>query len=226
MTVLITRLRLLGAGTAAISIAVLGWWWTSEAGRSSPFQLSAVVPDAALFTAFALHHSVLARVGAKRWAARFIPDDQIRTLYVATAGLLLIATCVWWQPVGGALYEATGAAGLSCRVVQLLGAAIGWLSLRQVSVRELIGLAEPGAATPLQFGGPYRLVRHPLYSSLLLMLGATPRMTGDRLLFVLLAAAYIILAIPFEEAGLVHQHGDAYEVYRRRVPSRLIPYIL
>jgi protein-S-isoprenylcysteine O-methyltransferase Ste14 len=72
--------------------------------------------------------------------------------------------------------------------------------------------------TPL----PYRYIRHPLYLGFLLGFWMTPTMTLAHLMFVLATTAYIVLAIQFEERDLVHEHGVAYEHYRRAVPM-LIP---
>jgi len=48
-------------------------------------------------------------------------------------------------------------------------------------------------------------------------------MTYAHLLFAVATAAYILLAIQFEERDLVREYGSMYEEYRRRVPM-LIPF--
>ena len=41
----------------------------------------------------------------------------------------------------------------------------------------------------------------------------------------LATTAYLALAIPWEERGLVHTFGPAYETYRRKVRWRMIPFL-
>src|SRR5579864_7627475 len=74
--------------------------------------------------------------------------------------------------------------------------------------------------TPVSFRTPlpYRIVRHPLYFGFMLAFWSSPHMTLAHLLFALGSTAYIVLAIQFEEADLVAEHGSGYETYRRKVP--------
>lgn len=207
------------------AIGYLGWWWLRlPRAPQAPLWPAALV-DVLLFSAFALHHSVLARPMAKRLVERVIPASLVRSAYVWVASLLLFAVCVGWQPVGRTLYHATGAAVVATGLLQLLGAVIAGLAVRRISVRELGGLEPVHPHGALEATGPYRLVRHPLYLGVVLLLFGTPHMTGDRLLFAALATLYMIVAIPFEEAGLETQFGGRYREYRKAVRWRLIPYI-
>ena len=218
--------RVLGLVVFMASLALMAWWWVTLAGRTAAGGgFSAAIEDALLFSVFALHHSLLARPWAKQRVQRVLPEDLVRTFYVWIGSLLLIAVCLFWQPVGGSVYATKGAWALPLYAVQLVGVAVGTLAVRRISVRELAGLTPPGSADELEFGGPYRLVRHPLYLGWVLVFFGTPNMAGDRLLFALVSTIYLIIAMPFEEAGLHRQFGERYLEYRRMVPWRLIPYI-
>lgn len=74
-------------------------------------------------------------------------------------------------------------------------------------------------------GGPYRWVRHPLYTTGLMLLLALGLMTGSW--FVLLAtglafALLRMLVIPREEQVLLAKFGERYQAYMQRT-GRLVP---
>jgi protein-S-isoprenylcysteine O-methyltransferase Ste14 len=74
--------------------------------------------------------------------------------------------------------------------------------------------------------GPYRIVRHPIYTGLLVALLGTAIVLGELRCFlgVMLAAiAWKIKSIT-EEALMVQQFGDQYTRYRTQVKA-LVPYI-
>ncbi len=73
--------------------------------------------------------------------------------------------------------------------------------------------------------GPYRWLRHPLYSFGLLMLGALSLVVANWLMAALTLAALVffsLVIIPREEAELVKKFGRCYEEYRRDT-GRLLP---
>lgn len=65
--------------------------------------------------------------------------------------------------------------------------------------------------------GPYRWIRHPLYTSVALLVGAISLMTANWLLLMAGAASFCLLALRTrtEEANLVARFGEAYSVYAR-----------
>jgi protein-S-isoprenylcysteine O-methyltransferase Ste14 len=75
--------------------------------------------------------------------------------------------------------------------------------------------------------GPYRWVRHPIYTGILVALLGTALAIGEwrGLLAVLLAAAAYWRKLRIEEAVMRRQFGEAYARYAERVPA-LIPFVL
>jgi len=75
--------------------------------------------------------------------------------------------------------------------------------------------------------GPYALVRHPIYTGLLLAFLGTGLALGDwrGLLAFALATAALWRKLRFEERWMRQQFGDAYAAYSKRVAG-LVPFIL
>jgi len=75
--------------------------------------------------------------------------------------------------------------------------------------------------------GPYRLVRHPIYTGLLTMFVGTAMVTGNLagVIGVLLAFVSLWVKLKSEESIMLRQFPDEYAAYRRRV-KRIIPFIL
>src|SRR5262249_53697539 len=74
--------------------------------------------------------------------------------------------------------------------------------------------------------GPYRLVRHPIYTGLVVAVLGTAIAQGElRSVFALaLVIAALVHKIGIEEAFLIQEFGDAYDRYRHQVPA-LIPFL-
>src|SRR4029453_11803615 len=75
--------------------------------------------------------------------------------------------------------------------------------------------------------GPYALVRHPIYTGLLLALLGSALALGDwrGFLVLALAAGPFWLKLRLEERWMRRQFGDAYLEYARRVAA-LVPFVL
>jgi protein-S-isoprenylcysteine O-methyltransferase Ste14 len=191
----------------------------------------AVIIDALLFTAFAIHHSVLARPRVKRSVATVVPPELERSLYTWVASVLFAAVCWWWQPVPGTLYRLDGGWRALAFVAQATGLVLTIHAARLLDVLDLSGVravqraiaAKPERHVALETGGVYGFVRHPLYFAWALFVFATPDMTATRLTFATISTLYLVLAIPLEERALVDTFGRAYDDYRRRVRWRMIP---
>lgn len=74
-------------------------------------------------------------------------------------------------------------------------------------------------------GGPYSIVRHPLYSGfLVLTIGLSILYTTAETVFlVILSLVVIFYFIPREEEQLKEKYGNKYREYMKAVPYRLIP---
>jgi protein-S-isoprenylcysteine O-methyltransferase Ste14 len=199
----------------------------AEALRRAPADVaSRVLFNAGLFTVFALHHSALARVGAKRWIRRYVAPPLERSLYVWVASALFILTCAWWQPIPGTVWALQSPWHWAGWALQACGL---WLTIdatRAIDALELAGIRQvAGGRTnaTLQARASYRWVRHPIYLGWVLFTFGAPEMTGTRFTFACVSALYLLIAIPLEERGLVSSFGDAYVDYRRQVRWRLIP---
>lgn len=185
---------------------------------------AAVAINVALFSVFALHHSVFARARVRAAVARLVPPPHERAFYVWVASLLFIGVCAAWRPVAGVLWDVDGVARGALWLLQALGVWITIRSAASIGVLELAGVREavPAAFTSV---GPYGWVRHPIYTGWFLMVFATSPMTMTRLVFAAVSSLYLLAAIPFEERSLVRSSGGAYERYQREVRWKLWPWI-
>ena len=195
--------------------------------------LAPAVIDLALFSAFALHHSLFARTGLKARVRRVVPAVLERSFYAWVASALLLAACWWWRPVPGVLYVLPDWAAWIGRAVQAAGIVLTFAGSRAIDVLDLAGVrpvliarrAKAAAHVPLMTSGVFGLVRHPLYLGWALLVFGAPRMTATRAVFALVSTGYLAIAIPWEERSLVDTFGASYEAYRRQVRWRMVPYI-
>ncbi|WP_157899223.1 methyltransferase family protein [Luteitalea pratensis] len=225
-------LQVTGALLFVISLATGGhaYFWRFDAVApvgTSPWGPAAI--DIALFSAFALHHSVLARTRLKQALHALVGIEVERAVYVIVASVLLLACTRLWVPLPGTWYALSGWAWWVGSAVQAAGVIVTLLAARTLSLKELMGLdpsrqvSPRDEAKPLETRGLYRLVRHPIYFGWLLLVGGAPLMTSTRLLFAVISVAYLVVAIPFEERSLVANFGSPYEAYRRQVRWRMLP---
>jgi methanethiol S-methyltransferase len=199
---------------------------------------TALAIDLVLFSTFALHHSIMARTGAKQWLTRFVPAELERSTYVWIASLLFFATCAWWQSIDGILYDFGGLVGIALRLVQAAGVVLALTASAALEFFELAGLRPVGTAATTQADeshasrapepslrttGVYGWVRHPVYFGWILFVFATPRMTVDRFVFAIVSTAYLAMAVPFEERSLIDAFGDRYRMYASRVRWKILP---
>lgn len=183
------------------------------------------IDNIVLFTVFALHHSIMARTGAKAWLMRVVPPDLERSVYVWIASMLFLAVCWMWQPLPGIAWSTSGALFWILLAIQIIGVALTLRAAGVVGVWELAGVKQPDHSRPIDFraSGPFAIVRHPIYLGWVLIVFAAPVMTTSRLLFAVISSVYLIAAIPLEERSLLEAFPDRYGAYQRQMRWRLIP---
>ena len=203
------------------------------AGTLAP---GAIAFNIALFSVFALHHSIFARLAVRAFVRQIIPEQLERSAYVWVASLMLIGVCYSWRAVPGVLWQVSRPWSWAIVAVQLVGV---WLTLRSAVVidgLELAGVRQvttPNSQTPtpktqnaqtMEFKteGPYGWVRHPIYLGWILVVFSVGTMTMTRFVFAAISSVYLLIAIPFEERTLRAQSPN-YDDYMRRVPRKLIP---
>lgn len=183
--------------------------------------------DVGLFSVFALHHSLFARTPLKAAVRRAIPPFLERSLYTWAASVLFLFLCWSWQPVPGELYRLHEPWRGVAYAVQAAGILLVFFGSRALDVLDLAGLRPVMRArtehVPLSTTGVYGLVRHPLYLGWALLVLGVPDMTATRAVFAIVSTAYVAVAIPWEERGLIDTFGPAYEAYRRKVRWRMMP---
>jgi methanethiol S-methyltransferase len=185
--------------------------------------------DAGLSLVFFLQHSVMVRPQFESRLARLVPAPFHRAVYAAVSGLALTAVVILWQPSPVEIYRLRGTARLVALAGSVTAVMVFAWALHAMRAFDFFGLAPLRAAwrgrlvarRALVARGPYRWVRHPLYSAIILIVWSAPDVTADRMLFNLLWTAWIVVGARLEERDLVREHPE-YREYQRAVPM-LIP---
>jgi protein-S-isoprenylcysteine O-methyltransferase Ste14 len=195
-------------------------------GPAAGSPVAAIAIDLLLVALFAIQHSIMARPWFKQWWTRRVPSSAERSVYIFASNLTLMLLFWQWRPVGGVVWNVTSeprrwliwslsAPGfVTILTASLLIGHFDLFGLRQVW---LYFCQRPYEPLPMMTPGPYRYIRHPLYSGTMLMLWVTPTMTSAHLLLAIGLTIYILVAVRFEERDLMQIH-PSYAEYRRRVP--------
>ncbi|RPF38395.1 isoprenylcysteine carboxylmethyltransferase family protein [Streptomyces sp. TLI_185] len=171
----------------------------------------------------AVYFGVKSQAGLRGWVHGLRRTLPRRLLL--TAGALALSTLVrhsrgfwrhlqFWQPelalLGGLLAVASTALLLWARWV--LGTM--WASVPMVQEHH-----------ELRTDGPYRLVRHPIYTGLLGLITGSMLACGFGVWIALMAVAipWLLRRVRIEDGLMAGQFGPSYDTYRARVPA-LIPW--
>lgn len=105
----------------------------------------------------------------------------------------------------------------------LLGTALFLWMFRHLGLN-VTSTSMPREKATLVTSGPYRLVRHPMYTAVILLFGATALLTANVIVLLGGGAVFTLLALRsrLEEARLRDKFGEAYRAYQERT-GRFLP---
>ncbi len=202
------------------------WTWKDIDSGLGPIA-GGTATNLLVLAAYGFIHSLLARPAIKRQLYASVSHRAERSVYNLLAGVLLAAVMWLWTPDAATLWQvreipARLIQGLFVAAALTLVASIACIDmLHFFGLRQAFGMREPAGG--LSRRGPYSVVRHPIQSSLIVMLWATPHMTVGHLTLAIALSAYSIIAtLKLEERDLDASLGIEYEHYRLEVPA-LVP---
>lgn len=183
----------------------------------------------ALFV-YGVLHSIVASLSFKRWMRRlFGPalDRWYRLAFslFAVVSFLPVLVLFFLLP-DQVLYRVPLPWALGMILVQVLGGMFFLWSLAVTDLSAFLGLRQLSGGADVErltVRGPYRYVRHPMYTGALAVVWFVPWMTANWLAFAIGVTLYFWIGGLFEERKLLRQFGSAYADYRRRTPM-LIPW--
>jgi methanethiol S-methyltransferase len=217
--------------TVPMMLLFAGGWWLPKTVDAGPHLSTgpSVVIDLLLVALFGLQHSGMARPSFKAFITRWVPEALERTVYIVMASLAVWVLCLCWQPLPQRIWSSTGILGAVLDAGFWLGLALVYAATLLLNHFHLLGISQayrayvrrvPDAISDrLQVQGPYRLVRHPLMTGLLLCFWCASTFTAGHLLWAASLTGYILLGTALEERDLIARFGAAYRSYVSRVPA-------
>ncbi|HLG81255.1 MAG TPA: isoprenylcysteine carboxylmethyltransferase family protein [Bradyrhizobium sp.] len=185
----------------------------------------------ALWLVFAAYWAIAA-FGVKRNAEPVAWWKQILPR-LAIAALVIVALTI--PPLRHALRDAlrlvqvhaADGALMGTIGTMLVGLGIGLAIFARVHLGRNWGMPMSKKENPeLVTGGPYALVRHPIYSGIILaMLGTALGLSIIWALPLIVFIPYAIYSARREEEFMCQQFGETYRAYMRRT-SMLVPFVL
>jgi protein-S-isoprenylcysteine O-methyltransferase Ste14 len=219
-----------GLFALAIAAMMANLWTGMTLGLGTLSGGSAWVANTLLALQFPIIHSLLLTTGGRRLLARLAPAglgrDLCSTTYAASAAIQLLATFVLWSPTGVLLWNTSERAlpffavlfGASWLLLVKalhdggMGAQTGWIGWTAVfrGQRPEFG--------PLRTEGLFARCRQPIYLAFALTLWTGPGWTADHLMLAIIWSLYCWVAPLHKERRYERLFGEAFAVYRRRVP--------
>ncbi|TQM32891.1 methyltransferase family protein [Nocardia bhagyanarayanae] len=222
-------------GVAGVTVPLLllfaGGWWLPKTVDEGPHLATgpAIAIDVLLLALFGLQHSGMSRPAFKAFITRWVPEALERTVYIVMVCVVVWVMCLVWQPLPQRIWSADGVVGTALDAGFWLGFVLVYAATLLLNHFHLLGISQayrhyviqvPDATMDrLQVHGPYRLVRHPLMTGLLLSFWCAGDMTAGHLLWAVGLTGYILLGTFLEERDLVARFGAAYRAYAEQVPA-------
>ena len=192
-----------------------------------------LVFDLCLSMIFFIKHSGMIRKSFQAWFSKIAPHYYHGATFSIASGICLFAIIFFWQVSEQLIVAANDSFRFGLRVLFI--AALGGIIWSNLTLRsfDIFGLRairchlrrKPEPVTLFIERGPYRLVRHPQYFCILVLIWAYPDLTTDRLIFNVLWSAWIVIGTILEERDMTVTVGDQFRDYQSRVPM-LIPWKL
>jgi protein-S-isoprenylcysteine O-methyltransferase Ste14 len=198
-----------------------------DVGTLRPWPLALLI-NLGLIAVFALSHSIMARPAFKARWTRVVPPELERSMYLLVSALTLGLLCLYWSPMPAMIWSVEAMPlRMAIYGVFLAGILIVNWAVLTIDPLHFYGLrqvmAKSPAEVPFSVRGPYRFVRHPIQTGVIMLVWATPDMSVGHLLLALIFTVYSVWAtLRLEERDLVSMLGDTYRRYQREVPA-LIP---
>lgn len=178
-------------------------------------------------TLYALLHSLLATLRAKAQARKWfgsLADRAYRLIYNLIAGLTFLPILALLAALPDRkLYVIPFPWVVLTSGLQLFAILGLVVALLQTGVWSFFGLRQIVSSQSeeddhLVLHGLYRWVRHPLYTTGLIIIWLLPVMTVNLLALNVGLSAYLVIGAYIEERRLVKQFGQIYKDYQERVP--------
>ncbi|HVC94556.1 MAG TPA: isoprenylcysteine carboxylmethyltransferase family protein [Pirellulales bacterium] len=189
-----------------------------------PFRVALLVVVVASVTIVALHY-IGASVAGERVSRN--GEGLLMLVSLRLAGLVLFAATMaylvnprWMIWAAVPLANAVRWLGAA---VDLLGIVLLAWTLRTLG-RNLTDTVTTRPQHSLVTTGPYRWVRHPYYSTTLLLVGGAGMLAANSLIGVLGLVVFglLVMRTPSEEQMLIDRFGDEYRAYMGRT-GRFVP---
>jgi protein-S-isoprenylcysteine O-methyltransferase Ste14 len=181
---------------------------------------------------FFLQHSLIIRDSIRNKIIKIIPSESFYAFHSIVSGTTLLLAIILWQKSTFIVISITEPYIPILRLLQfisILGLIWGVKSLSNFDpfgrkqISKFIKNEKEAQENNFVYRGPYKIIRHPFYFFILIMIWSHPTLSMDRLLFVFLWTIWIVIGTFLEERDLVNQIGNEYLEYKKKVPM-LIPY--